>query len=194
MNTTETPALEKKTRMDISKKIMLALAVALLLVVVGMYFWKSSTVSAVENKLVEVQAEQVQQRTDLIARARQLDERSDVDALKRFSTPLAWAIRRELMAANLDQVDQYLSELVQMPGFQSAILANPEDKVIVATDRKKLADPFSTIYPAQYLQAKDVQVEPASGGGLRAIIPIMGLNQQLATLVVEYTSPAYPLQ
>ena len=51
--------------------------------------------------------------------------------------------------ANLDQIDQYLTELVQMAGFQSAVLANPEDKVIVASDRKKRAENFSAIYPGR---------------------------------------------
>lgn len=193
MHTSETPAPEKAS-VDITRKIMLALVVALVVVALGMYFWKMAAVSKVEDKLVQVQAQQAQARTELIERARQLDARDDVDSLKRFSTPLAWAIRRELMAANLDQVDQYLSELVQMPGFQSAVLANSEDKVVVATDRKHLAGTFSSIYPAEYLQSKDVKIEPASNGGLRAIIPIMGLNQQLGTLVVEYAEPAYPLQ
>lgn len=194
MNPTEIPALEKASGMDTNKKIMLGLAVALIVVVVGMFIWKSAAVSAVESRLVEVQAQQDQARADLIAQARQLDARQDAESLKRFSTPLAWAIRRELMASNLDQVDQYLTQLVQMEGFQAAVLASPDDKILVASDRKKLAESFSGIYSAQYLQAKEVQVEPAANGSLRAIIPIMGLNQQLGTLVVEYASPAYPLQ
>jgi len=194
MTTTENSTPRQTSGLDGNKKIMLGLAVTLVVVVAVMYFWKTAAVSAVESKLVEVQTQSVQERTELIERARQLDARDDVESLKRLSTPLAWAIRRELMASNLDQVDQYLSELVQMPGFESAVLANPEDKVMVATDRKNLAEPFSTLYPAQYLQAKEVRIEPASAGSLRAIIPVMGLNQQLGTLVVEYTSPAFPLK
>ncbi len=194
MTTTENSTPRQTSGLDGNKKIMLGLAVTLVVVVAVMYFWKTAAVSAVESKLVEVQTQSVQERTELIERARQLDARDDVESLKRLSTPLAWAIRRELMASNLDQVDQYLSELVQMPGFESAVLANPEDKVMVATDRKNLAEPFSTLYPAQYLQAKEVRIAPASAGSLRAIIPVMGLNQQLGTLVVEYTSPAFPLK
>ena len=194
MTPSEIPALEKPPGMDTNKKIMLGLVAALIVVAAGMFVWKSAAVSAVESKLAEVQAQQAQARADLIAQARELDARQDAESLKRFSTPLAWAIRRELMASNLDQVDQYLTQLVQMNGFQAAVLASPDDKILVASDRKKLAEPFSSIYPAQYLQAKDVQVESAANGSLRAIIPIMGLNQQLGTLVVEYASPAYPLQ
>ena len=190
--TTSTP--EKTSGMDINRKIMLALVAVLIVVIVAMLVWKAAAVNSVENKLVQVQTERVQDRANLLEQARQLDARYDVESLKRFSTPLAWAIRRELMASNLDQIDQYLTELVQMAGFQSAVLANPEDKVIVASDRKMLAQAFSVVYPGEYLQAKEVRVEPSTNGGLRAIIPIMGLNQQLGTLIVEFTSPAYPLK
>lgn len=194
MNSPEIPALEKAPGMDTNKKIMLGLAVAMVVVVIGMFIWKSSAVSVVESKLVEVQAQEAQARADLIERVRQQNALQEVESLKRFSVPLAWAIRRELMASNLDQIDQYLTELVQMPAFQSAVLASPDDKVIVASDRKKLAEAFSAIYPGEYLQAKEVKVEPAANGGLWAIIPIMGLNQQLGTLVVEFSSPASTLQ
>ncbi|MDP1862513.1 MAG: hypothetical protein Q8K52_01230 [Thiobacillus sp.] len=194
MTNETTPTPEKASGMNINRKIMLALVAALIVVIVAMLVWKAAAVNSVENKLVQVQTERVQDRANLLEQARQLDARYDVESLKRFSTPLAWAIRRELMASNLDQIDQYLTELVQMAGFRSAVLANPEDKVIVASDRKMLAQAFSAVYPGEYLQAKEVRVEPSTNGGLRAIIPIMGLNQQLGTLIVEFTSPAYPLK
>ncbi|NDP47538.1 MAG: hypothetical protein GZ085_03935, partial [Sulfuriferula multivorans] len=185
MTNETTPIPEKASGMDTNRKIMLILVAVLIVAIVGMFVWKSAAVNTVEKKLVQVQTERVQERADLIEQARQLDARYDVESLKRFSTPLAWAIRRELMASNLDQIDQYLTELVQMAGFQSAVLANPEDKVIVASDRKMLSEAFSAIYPGVYLQVKEVKVEPSTNGGLRAIIPIMGLSQQLGTLVVE---------
>jgi hypothetical protein len=194
MSTTETSASGTKTGMDGNRKIMLGLVAALVVVVVGMVFWKTAAVSAVETKMAELQAQQAQARTELIAQARQLDGRHAEVALSRFSTPFAWAIRRELMASNLDQVDQYFTELVRIEGFQSAVLAAPDDKVAVASDRKNLAAIFSSLYPARYLQAKEVQVVRAANGNLRAIVPIMGLNQHLGTVVLEFTPPAYTLQ
>ncbi len=96
--------------------------------------------------------------------------------------------------SNLDQVDQYFTELVRIEGFLLAVLATPDDKVVVASDRKNLTAVFSSLYPAQYLQAKAVQVERAADGNLRAIVPIMGLNQHLGTVALEFTPPAYTLQ
>lgn len=193
MSPTEPPVTEKGT-LDMNRKIMIGLAAALVVVALGMYFWKASAVSRVEEQLAAVRNDEAQARAALVEQARQLDARRNAEALRLFSTPLAWAIRRELMASNLDQVDQYLSELVQMPGFQSAVLADPDGKVVVATDRKHLGQPFSSIYPAQYAQAREVGVESVAGGGMRAVVPILGLSQQLGTLVVEYAAPAYALK
>lgn len=188
MNTTENPTPVATDGLDANRKIMLVLGAALVLVAAGMYVWKAAAVSALENKLAQT-------RTELIEQASQLDARRSEEDLRLFSTPLSWAIRRELMASNLDQIDQYFTDLVQLKGFESAVLANVDGKVVVASDRKKLAETFSSLYPGSaYLQAKEIRVERTANGGLRSIIPIMGLNQQLGTLVLEYAAPAYPMK
>lgn len=180
--------------MDTNRKIMLGLVVALLLVAAAMYGWRVASVGALENKLAQAEARQAEARAQLIEQARQLDARQTEESLRRFSVPFAWVIRREVMAGNLDQVDQYFTDLVQLQGFQTAVLARPDGKVLVASDRKRLADAFATLYPAEYLQASDIRIERAANGNLRAIIPVLGLNQQLGTLVLEYAPVAYPLQ
>lgn len=199
MSDLEQPRLEEAppaepSGMDTNRKIQLGLAAALVVVALGMYGWKAAAVGAVEEKMAQAEIQHAQARAQLLEQARQRDARRAEEALGRFGTPLAWAIRREVMSSNLDQVDQYLSDLVQMPGFQSAVLAKPDGKVVVASDRKQLAVPFSSLYPAQYLQAAEIRVEPVAGGTLRAIIPVLGLNQHLGTLVLEYAPPPFALQ
>ncbi len=191
---TETFEQPKETGMDPQRKIMLGLVIALLLVAAVMYGWRAVSISALEGKLAEAEARQAQARAGLIQEAGRIDAGKSEEALRRFSIPVAWVIRREAMAGNLDQIDQYFTDLVQMPGMQAAVLAKPDGKILVASDRKKLADPFASLYPAEYLQASEIRVDRAANGNLRAIIPILGLNQQLATLVLEYTPPAYPLR
>ena len=183
----------KPAGMDTQRKIMLGLAAALVLVALGMYGWKVAAVSAVESRLAEVESRLADERGQLIEQARRLDAAQVEDALRRFSVPLAWVIRREAIAGNLDQIDQYFTDLVRLQGFQSALLAQTDGKVLVASDRKKLAEAFSAIYPAEYLQAAEIRVDRAASGNLRAIIPILGLNQHLGTLVLEFTPPAYSL-
>lgn len=180
--------------MDRQRKIILALIGALLLVAAAMYGWRAAAVNALESRLAEVEAEHAQARGQLVEQARQLDARQSEEALRRFSVPIAWVVRREVMAGNLDQVDQYFTDLVQMQGFQTALLAKPDGKVLVASDRKMLAAAFASLYPAPYLQASEIKTERSANGKLLAVIPIMGLNQQLGTLVLEYAPPAYALK
>jgi hypothetical protein len=194
MNTSEPTSPIKSSGMDANRKIQLGLVAALVAVAAGMYGWKWAAVNAVEDKLTQVEAQQVQARTRLIEQAGQLHASRSEEALRQFSVPLGWAIRRELMAGNLDQIDQYFTNLMQIGGFESAVLAQPDGKVVVASDRKRLTQPFSSLYPAQYLQDRAVKIERAADGKLRAIVPILGLNQHLGTMVVEYLSPAFILK
>jgi hypothetical protein len=194
MNTSEPTSPIKSSGMDANRKIQLGLVAALVAVAAGMYGWKWAAVNAVEDKLTQVEAQQVQARTRLIEQAGQLHASRSEEALRQFSVPLGWAIRRELMAGNLDQIDQYFTGLMQIGGFESAVLAQPDGKVVVASDRKRLTQPFSSLYPAQYLQDRAVKIERAADGKLRAIVPILGLNQHLGTMVVEYLSPAFILK
>lgn len=180
--------------MQTSRKIQLGLVAALVVVAVGMYAWKVTAVGAVADKLNQVETQHVQARALLIEQAGQLDAHRAEEALRQFSIPLGWAIRRELMAGNLDQVDQYFTQLVQTAGFQSAVLAQPDGKIAVASDRKRLAQAFTGLYPAQYLEARATQIERTADGKLRAVVPIMGLNQYLGTMIVEYAPPAFVLK
>lgn len=171
----------------------LGLVLALLVVALGMYGWKVAAVDEVEKEFTEIKAQQTEMHSQFINQAKQLDDRRVKESLRLFSIPFAWAIRRELMAANLDQVDQYMGELVQISGFKSAVLAKPDGKVIVASDRKKLIETFSGLYPGADLGSNEITVEDASNGSLRAFIPILGLNRHLGMVVLEYLPPAYTL-
>lgn len=186
MNSEKPSRQNQSSGNQLSHKIQIALAVALALVAAGMYAWKVVAVNSVEERLTQT-------RNHLLQKAREFDARRSEETLRKFSMPLAWAIRRELMAGNLDQIDQYFTALVQMEGFRSAVLARPDGKIIAATDRKRLAQPFSSVYPPHYLQARSTSIEHADSATLRAVIPILGLNQQVGTAVVEYTPKTFSL-
>lgn len=189
-----TIAANKPSGISQERKIRLGLVAALLMAVAGMYAWKVAMVDEVKNEVAEVKAQQAEASAQLVNQAKQLDDRRVKESLRLFSIPFAWAIRRELMAGNLDQVDQYLGELVQIRGFKSAVLAKPDGKVIVASDRKKLIETFSGLYPGADLGSNEITLEDASNGSLRAFIPILGLNRPLGMVVLEYVPPAYTLQ
>jgi hypothetical protein len=187
-------AANKSGGMSGERKIMLGLVAALLIVAVGMYGWKVAAVNAVEKRLAQVEAQQAEAHAQIINQAKEVDDVRTEEALRLFSIPFAWVIRRELIADNLNQVDQYFGQVVQIRGFESAVLAKPDGKVTVASDRKKLVETFSSLYPDVDLNSNEIKVEKASNGIFRAIIPILGLNKHLGVVVLEYLRPAHPPQ
>jgi hypothetical protein len=187
-------AAQVKRGWSVERKVNLVLIVFLAALGAGMYLWKMSTERVLVDKVSLSEAKQVQVRAEVVNQARQLNYQSTEEALRRFSVPLAWAIRREVMANNLDQVDQYFTDLIQVPGIESAVYATPDGKVMVATNSKQLTAPFFSFYPAEYLKARNVRVEQVANGNWQAIIPILGLNQDMGVVVLEVKPAAYPLR
>lgn len=186
----EQPA-EKRGVLKVLTETRLPLWVSLLLTVllIIVFAWQQVAVNRAEARLeAERQSLSQQFEANRAALASQLKEFAlDLDrtALARFGTALAWAVRGELIRNNLDQVDQYFAELVRMPRVQRVVLAGQDGKVLVATDRKFLGQPVTHLHPAEVLTAPqvDAQVTPQ---GYRLVIPVMGLNARLGTVVVEY--------
>ncbi len=171
------PAREGRDRSD--RSLWLWIIGLLLLVVVGVYAWK-------EIQLGDVRGEAEQQRQALVERAgEQVDARTQ-RLLRLTAQPLGWAVRSEMIRRNLDQVDAYLAEFVQEEGVESAVLAGERDTVLVATDRRFQGARFSEHFPAELLERDQTTVEAADQARLRLVVPIMGINRRLGTLVVIY--------
>jgi hypothetical protein len=126
------------------------------------------------------------ERAELIKQAEARQTETLKQSLAMFGVPLAWALRREMMADNLDQVDQYVTDLVKQKGFERVVVAKADGSVAVASDRKQLGTAFSSLYPERYLTAEQISVEETAPGKWLVIVPIMGLNARLGTAAIDY--------
>jgi hypothetical protein len=174
--------------------LWVSLVLAVLLVVT--YAWQRAAANRAEarlgNERQTMAREAAAERTALLTQVRQLaDARSD-EAHRRFGTALAWAVRGEMVRNNLDQVDQYFAELVRLERISRVVLAGRDGKVLVSSDRKFLSSEASALYPADALSAEQVAVRPDADGGKLLVIPVMGLNARLGTVLVSYRQPELP--
>lgn len=110
-------------------------------------------------------------------------------SLDLFGVPLAWAIRREMMAGNLDQVDQYVSDLVKLKGVERVTVAKADGSVVVASDRGDLGASFGSLYAERYLSAEQIVTEETAPGQWLLVVPVMGLNARLGTVAIDYRAP-----
>jgi hypothetical protein len=107
------------------------------------------------------------------------------EAQRQFGIALAWAVRDAMIRNNLDQVDQFFAELVKLPHTERVLLAGTDGRVLVATDRRHKGADAATLLGADALRSAQVSVRTGADGGTLLVIPIMGLNARLGTVLVN---------
>ena len=128
-------------------------------------------------------------RSALLSDLRAKVETNTDEAKRQFGMALAWAVRGEMIRNNLDQVDQFFGEIVKLPHTERALLADASGTVRVSTDRRHLGAALTTLVPVEATLADKVEVRVQAEGPKLLVIPVMGLNSRLGTVVVSYRQP-----
>lgn len=174
-------------------RVVIASVLVILAALGGVYIWKEIDLNRAERQIILQKEQFAAQKAELVKKSAALYAQDKKDALSLFSVPLAWAVRREMISGNLDQIDQYFTELVKVKGFTRIVLAKADSVVALSSDRKFLGAKFDSVYPAEYLTAEQTQILESAPGQYLLVVPIMGLNKKLGTLVISYTAEAFPL-
>lgn len=162
-------------------------------VVLLVFAWKQIAISQAESRLQKERAEMMQnletERSIIIRKAREYADSQYNKEEKRFGLVLSWAVRSELIRNNLDQVSQYLNELVKLRDTERIVLISDEGKLLVSTDKRLEEAEGKDIYPAEVLQQQKITIMSDVNGRKLLVVPVMGLNSRLATVVVSYKHP-----
>lgn len=167
-------------------KLPLWVSLALLVLWALSFGWQSLAQQRLQAKLesdrVAMTAQFEQDRQALVAQLRTRAGEASAASLHEFGMALAWAVRGEMIRNNLDQVDQFFTELVKLPGIERVLLAGADGTVRVATDRRHLGVEASTLVPPEALALPQVTVRSEADGTLLLMVPVMGLNDRLGTV------------
>lgn len=174
--------------------VVVALVVALAL----MFVWKQAAVGAAEERLeAERQALAAQladEKSAVLARAGEAIARGSEANHLLFGTALAWAVRGELIRANLDQIDQYFNELVRNERFRVVLLAGADGRIQLASDRKLQGGLLTEHFPGLPGEAPAVAVREGAEGEKLLVLPIQGLTSRLGTVVLAYRPEGGPVE
>jgi|GEM_PF-1147980 hypothetical protein len=166
-------------------------------VVVGMWSWKSSAVSAAEERLTAEKTQALQASQAETAKAREESKTALLaakrEALLLMGRPLAWALRDQVIADNQRQIDDYIGELIRQSGFDRIVLARTDGSIVLASDRKLIDGRLESIYPPEVAAALAPTVLDGQGGKLILAVPVMGTAEKLAVMALTY-DPAAPPQ
>ena len=185
------PSVWRRVLLSLNTKCLplwVSLLLALLLVIV--FIWSRVLLGAAEARLENERQEMTRKfesdRAALLARLQDFAVRQDDESQRRLGLALAWAVRGELIRNNLDQVDQFFNEMVRMARVERVVLAGPDGKLLLSSDKRYQGGDFSTLYPAELLATPQVAVLAGAERKKRVVVPVMGLTARLGTVVMDY--------
>lgn len=162
----------------------------LLILLLAVFAWQRVALNRAEARLAGERTAMAQKfeadRASLVSQVRERTAAQSDASRRRFALALSWAVRGELIRNNLDQVDQYFAELVKQPGHNLVLLAAPDGKVLVSTDRKHLGADAAGVVPAEALGQAEIALRAEADGAKLLSIPVMGLNARVGTVLLRY--------
>jgi hypothetical protein len=189
------PSQPETGALGIWNRHRLAIIVAVIgLVIIGwFYVSKGIAVRQAQEAVKQAQEDVAVQRAEWVKQAEARHAEMVKQSLSQFSVPLAWAIRREMMGGNLDQVDQYVTDLVKQEGFEGVTVAKADGSITVASDRRHVGAAFGSLYAERYLTAEQISAEEIAPGQWLLVVPVMGLTARLGTVAIDYRAPPFSL-
>ncbi len=174
-------------------RLPLWVSLALLVLWLVTFAWQSLAQKRLEASLAQDREAMTSQfevdRQTLLSQLRGRVESETDESRRQFGLALAWAVRGEMIRNNLDQVDQFFTEIVRLPNTERVLLVGADSKVLVSTDRRHQGADGAALVGADTLQAGQVSVRAGRDGTRELVIPVMGLNSRLGTVIVT-TRPA----
>jgi len=161
-------------------------ALVFLGIIVMIFAWKQIAVSKVESDMTK---KLENERVMITQQAREYADKQYVKEEERFGQVLSWAVRGELIRNNIDQIDQYLSEIVKMKDTERVVLISDNGQLLVSTDKRLEEAKGVELFPKEILNLQKITVKSDVDGKKILVVPVMGLNKKIATVVVSYKLP-----
>ena len=152
-------------------------------IIVVLFAWKMIAVSKVESDMAK---KLDGERALITQQAREYADKQYMREEERFGQVLSWAVRGELIRHNLDQIDQYMNEIVRMKDTERVVLIGEEGQLLLSTDKRLEETKGTEIFPKEILNLQKITVKSDVDGRKLLVVPVMGLNKKIATLVVSY--------
>jgi len=153
----------------------------LVLVIVGLYSWKSFEISGIRE-------EGIAARVQVVDASRAVINVKTKELLRLSAVPLAWAVRTSFMQENYDQINAYISQLVREPNIMSVNVARTDGTIIASTNKKLEGETLWSMYPRSAMEYNAVTLEEKDGQ-IVAFVPLFGLDSRLGLLTYVYNPP-----
>jgi hypothetical protein len=166
-------------------EMLLLLAVAVWAgTVLAMYLWRVSSLARARKRARRA-------KTELVERLQRQSDAAVAEAIELAAATTEWAVRAELVRDDFEDVQEYMQHLAKRPHIRRAFVAKPDGTVIGAGDRRERGKSLASLVPNLPAEASSIQKISVGSGGLLFVVPVMGLESRLGTLVLEHERPVF---
>ena len=152
------------------------LVFSLLIVIVVISLWSFIKISLIENQFKK---DTLKLRSDYENKLDSITTKNLMLTSKVFS----WAIRSELTRENKEQVNQFFLSIIKERGVSKVeFVRAPDGKITLSTNKKD----EGSIYTNQVALMSNETINFKTDSVLNVVTPVMGLNNKLGVLVIEY--------
>lgn len=160
------------------KKYLYVIGV-LVALVFAMYLWKTIAVKNVQKQMEDRQVQ-------LIEKSHQVITEKTRYFLRLTTTTFVWAIRKEMLRENYEQINEYLNQLVKEPQIKQILVVKADGIIAVSTDKKVEGAAFSSLYPNELMEKNEIVITDDKNGDMLVIAPIMGLSKKIGMFFMVY--------
>ncbi len=164
------------------RRLPLVLGALLVLSTAGMYGWRWRSVAELERA-------SLQQRNELLSASQAALSGQAEELLRLSAVPLSWTVGTAMTQNDFQGVNGYLKQMVQQPHVIRIAVADLQGQIRASTDRKFEGAALGDSFPGVDLSAPEPTVQ-RQFGEQRVVVPVMGPEARLGTLVLSYDAAA----
>lgn len=106
------------------------------------------------------------------------------EELKLLVKPYVWAIRKEMLTKNYQQVNLYGADMIHEKHIQSIMVADKNGIIISATDKKSEGKNIYALVDKASLKVDSTNIYKLNDSVIVVSSPVMGFNNRLGTLTI----------
>lgn len=181
----QTPLVKMKTenrRFSFTAK-QLVIAGAVVIGIMGLLLiWKIIQTNSLQKDFEK------QQTALQDAAGKQLLENSQRQ-LRLLAKPYTWAVRYALLQSDKTKLNEYAADIVKEKNVVSVMVVDAKNTVISSSDKKWEGKDYLSFGTPYYLNVDSAVVNKLSDTVLVLASPVMGFNNKLGTVVLQYAVP-----
>lgn len=127
-----------------------------------------------------------EEKEAILANTQKSIDINNEQALTMGMKTFVWAIRKEILNENYEQVNQYILQLIKNKNISEIIITDQEGKITYASNKKFEQTPFADRFDYDLLKVDDIKVEKVGDESLYLITPVMSFNSKLGYVFMVY--------